>query len=77
MPVYDALDCRQTDSGAFKGLLWVQALEDPEQLIGIFHIETHPVVSNEQHGVTTVLVGASDFNFCLRTRAGELHSVGN
>lgn len=57
----DALDDRQADAGAFKFLGAVQALEDAEQFVGVFHIETDAVVADENDGF--IVHGAqADFN---------------
>src|SRR5271165_1640122 len=77
MPVHDALNRGQADTSAFEGLLRVKPLEDAEQLVGILHVESDPVVSNEQRYLVFFLFRASDFDFGLGPCAGEFYSVGN
>src|SRR5271157_6553998 len=77
MSVYDALNRGQADTGTLESLLRVKPLEDAEQLVGVFHVESDPVVSNEQHYVVFFLFRASDFDFGLGPCAGEFYSVGN
>ena len=46
----NALHGGQADSGAFKLFGGVQALENSEELVGIFHIEANTVVANQNGG---------------------------
>src|SRR5271165_714142 len=77
MPVYDALNRGQADTGTLESFLRVKPLEDAEQLVGIFHVESDPVVSNEQYHVIVFVLDASDFDIGLGTCAAEFYSVGN
>ena len=77
MPKYNALDRGQSNPGALELVLSMKSLEDAEQLVGVFHVKTNAVVSNEEHGVGAVLVGASDVNVSLHACAGELYGIPN
>src|SRR5713226_6390597 len=47
----DSLNSGQSHACSLEVLLAVQALKDAEQLVGIFHIEAHAVVTYEVHGL--------------------------
>src|SRR5262245_9293018 len=61
VPVDDAADIRQADTGAFKFAGAVQALEHPEELVRIAHVEPHAIVADEQDGFPLV-AGGADFD---------------
>src|SRR5690348_17124239 len=48
MLVNDALCCYQTNTGAFKIFASMQTLEDPKQLVCVFHVEADSVVAHEK-----------------------------
>src|SRR5438552_12262813 len=50
MTVDDALHGGQPHAGAFVVLGAVQALEDPEQFVGVAHIKAHAIVLHEIDG---------------------------
>src|ERR1700730_8576433 len=54
----------------------MQTLEWAEEIVGIFHIKSRAIVTNEEHGVPSFLVGP-DFNPRLRDFCGELPCVPN
>ena len=45
----DAAYIGQADAGAFKLGRGMQALEDTEKLVGIFHVEARSVVADEEN----------------------------
>lgn len=49
----DALDARKTDAGSWGFLRGVQALKDPEQLVGALNVESSPVIANRVHDPLT------------------------
>src|SRR5581483_7436464 len=51
----DTLDERQAHAGALVLLGAVQPLEDPEQLVGVLHVEAHPVVPHVVRGLAGVV----------------------
>src|SRR5258708_27208612 len=59
--VNNALADGQPHAGAFKVLRPVHALENAEELAGVFHIEAGAIVANKYH-VLTVHHRLSDFN---------------
>ena len=74
MARYDPLHICKPYSCTFKLLLSMQSLEYSEESIRIFHVKPNAIVRDEE-GVFVVLVFASDFDFCLRTRTGELDCI--
>jgi hypothetical protein len=47
MPVDDALDCRQPNSGALKLFIPMQALKYAKQLVDVLHLKACAVISDE------------------------------
>ena len=50
----DPLDVGKPDSGAFELVAAVQALENPEQLFRILHVEADTVVTDGNHHLAIV-----------------------
>jgi hypothetical protein len=74
VPLDDAADGGQADAGAFEFVVPVQALEHPEQLAGIAHVEADAVVPNED--VLRALGDAdADLDHRVRSRTRVLHGV--
>jgi hypothetical protein len=65
---------REPDAGTGKFRLAVQALERPEELLRVRHVESGAVVANEKHGLAAVLVTA-DLYPSVSDRSGELPAV--
>ena len=74
MLVNDALDIRQTYSGAFEFSRLMQALKYAEELAGVRHIKTGAIIANEDRSLA-VDSGLSDLNHGLGAVAGELDGV--
>jgi hypothetical protein len=75
--MYDALNRRQSDAGAFKFIRLVQALKHAKQFIYVLHIKAHSVVPYEYYQFISVSLGASDFDLGLRAGAREFNRIGN
>ena len=77
MSVHDALDHRQTDTGAIELVFEVQALKHAEQLVHVFHIESDPVVLDVIHGGVDLsfVRQPADLDLCRRSMAGEFEGV--
>src|SRR5215470_4332417 len=71
VPVNDALDRRQTDPGARELGGGVEALERPEELVRVGHVEADAVVANEEVPV----LGAAELDLADRLLPGELPRV--
>jgi len=70
----DSLHGGQTDARPREILLPVKALKDSEQLIGIFWIEAHPVIPDEENRHAASL-SRTYFNYGQLPRFGEFHGV--
>src|SRR5580692_3222411 len=55
MLLHDALHRGQTDSGPFEVLGAMQALEDPEQLVDVLHVETDAIVPDREYELPIAL----------------------
>ena len=53
----------------------MQPLENPEELVGILHVEPSAVIANEDDGFPGITAVASDFNAGLLAVASVLDSV--
>ena len=63
VPQHDSLHVRQADAGALELFGAMQPLEDPEQPVGIGHVEANPVVAHEHHRLGRRTVGrTTDFD---------------
>ena len=76
MPLHDSLDDRQTDAGALELLGAVEPLEDAEQLVGVFHLESRTVVPDEVRQLARA-GGTADLDRRLGARARELPGVAD
>src|SRR5208337_1244921 len=77
VPVDDALDGSQSDSGAFKLFSQVQTLENAEEFIDILHIKAHAVIFDEHLSLVFPFIRAAKFDFGLCSYPGELDRIGN
>jgi hypothetical protein len=75
--MYDSLDRRQSNAGAFKLIRLVQALKHPKQFIYILHIKPRSVVPDEYDQVIFVSLEVSDLNLGREARAREFNRIGN
>ncbi len=71
----NALDSGQTYTGAFEVFLPMEALEHAKELVGIFHVETHAVITNKDCR-PAVLNRQADFDSCPLLGLCELDGVG-
>src|SRR5712691_6060607 len=62
---------------SFKRFGRVKTLEYAKQLVGILHIKTDSIVSNEHHRLIVPSIGASYRDLRLRACACELDRIGN
>src|SRR5881397_4254907 len=74
VPGDDAPHRRETDAGALEFGRGVQALEHPEQLVGVPHVEAGPVVADQERPAS-VLFDRSKFDLWLRPFGGVLPAV--
>src|SRR5579883_2610226 len=72
--VNDALHGSQSDAGAFKVFPPMQTLEHTEELVSVFQTESHAVVPDEQHRLSTYPY-LSNLNHRMLARTGELDCV--
>jgi hypothetical protein len=75
MALNNALRRGQADTCPFEILLTMKALEDSKELIGMFEVEAHSIVTDEQGGDAVGFAGAH-LNHSGLTRACKLDSVG-
>src|SRR5581483_2915052 len=76
VPLHDPLDDREADAGAFELLGAVEALEDPEELARVPHVETRPVVLDEVDRLALPAT-AADLDHRLGAPARELPGVAD
>src|SRR5579883_459875 len=74
MALHNALHSGQANSSAFEVFGAMQSLENAKEFVRIFHVETNPVIANENGGFVFTL-RHSDFDDCLFTGPGELDGV--
>src|SRR5262245_29056205 len=70
--VNNSLDVRQSNTGALVVLGWMQTLKYAKELVGIFHVKTDTIVSNENHRFIRLVREGSYFNRSLFSLAREL-----
>ena len=75
MTAHNALGSGEADAGAFELIGMVEALEDAKKFVGVCHIETDAVVTDEKNDFS-VVVAATNFNDSLGPHASELESIG-
>jgi hypothetical protein len=75
--MYDALNRRQSNAGAFKFIRVVQSLKHAKQFTYVLHIKAHSVVPYEYYQFISVSLGASDFDLGLDARACEFNGIGD
>ena len=71
----DAADVGQADAGPLILARGVQALEDAEQLAGVAHVETDPVVADEESNLS-VRGGTPHLNLGTFPATGVLQGIG-
>src|SRR5207237_6228312 len=71
----DAPDVGEADAGALEVRAAVQALKDAKQFLGIFHVEAHAVVADEDNRLSLRLEGA-DLDAGLGAGPGVFEGVG-
>ena len=76
MPVYDALNGRQSYVSAFKLFSRVQALKYAEKLIDIPHVKAYAVVSDEQFCLIFPTVRRSNLDLGPLSHPRELNRIG-
>jgi hypothetical protein len=74
MVVDDALDDGQTDAVAGELVRAMQTLERAKQLIGVFHVKSGPVVTNEI-GLFTIVIIDAELYPALLVLAGKFPTV--
>jgi len=75
--MYNALNGRESDAGAFKFVRLVQPLKHSKQFVYVLHIKTHPIVPNEYYQLISVSLSVSDLDFCSQARACEFDGIRN
>jgi len=65
--MYNALNGRESDAGAFKFVRLVQPLKHSKQFVYVLHIKTHPIVPNEYYQLISVS-SAYPISISARTR---------
>jgi len=76
MPVYDALNSRQSYSSAFELFSQVQTLKYAEKLIDIPHVKACAVVSDEQLRLIFPNVRRSNLDLGPLSHPRELNRIG-
>jgi hypothetical protein len=75
MPLDNALNGSQPDSRSFKVFSAVEALEDAEEFIHIFHVKANPIVFHIKHDFVLISVAASYFDLRRVAFAREFNRV--
>jgi hypothetical protein len=75
MSRYDSPDIGKADTGSFKFVLTMEAVEDPKESVDISHIETNTVVPDKKYKFIPVLF-AADPDFSPWPSAREFNCVG-
>src|SRR5690348_13814619 len=65
----------ETDSSAFEFFCAMEALENPEEFIHIFHVEADAIITNED-GVPAISFGRAHLDDGFLTGPGVLNGVG-
>ena len=68
MPVDDPLDDGKADAGSLEVTRAVQALEDAEKILRIFHVKSRPIVPHEINQFKR-MAAAADFDHGALARA--------
>jgi hypothetical protein len=68
MALNDTVDIRQPYASALEFFGAVEALKDPEELVGISHVESDAVVANKEYGLVGMANARSNFDFRLKAR---------
>ncbi len=74
MPLHDAANCGQADTGTFKFVVVMKSLKNTEECFGVIHIESNTVIAHEQHGFSVPNL-LSHFDDRGGTRARELDCI--
>ena len=73
--MYDPLNRSQSNPGSFKDIGLMKALKNAKQLIYIFHIKAHTIVSNEYNQLLCASTSGSDLDLGMRARLGKFNSI--
>ena len=76
MPVDDALDGRQPNSGALKLFRPMQTLKYAKQLVDVRHLKACAVIGDEYLGLIVLPGGTPNLDFGPRPCPGEFDRVG-
>jgi hypothetical protein len=67
----------ETDAGAFKLVVPMEALKDSEQLVDILHVESRPIIPHKDLNFIGVSFGGANFDLGLRPGGGEFQRIGD
>ena len=77
MPVDNALNGGQSDSGALEFLRSMQTLEHAEKLVYMLHIEARTVISDKHLDLIVLSIGTANLDLCPSSHPCELDRIGN
>jgi hypothetical protein len=76
MSVNNALDGCQSDPGSWELAYIVKTLESPEELIGVFHVESDAIILHKVD-LLSIPAAASDLDAGFRLSGGKLPRVAD